>query len=221
MAQLLFTARHGGTSVGNFESLNLGDHVGDDAEAVAQNREILKSLLSQVEPIFMNQVHGNDVVEVDEHTVSPITADALVTRKTGLPLTVLSADCLPILIKGRNVAGVIHAGRKGILNGIIERTLSKIRTLTDSELVATIGPAICGRCYEVDVQMYLDAIAIEPSLATSVETHRLDLKKAAAVQLERGSVLVNDLEICTAHDPNFFSYRRDGASGRNAGVVVL
>ena len=221
MAQLLFTARHGGTSVGNFESFNLGDHVGDDAEAVAQNREILKSLLSQVEPIFMNQVHGNDVVEVDEHTVSPITADALVTRKTGLPLTVLSADCLPILIKGRNVAGVIHAGRKGILNGIIERTLSKIRTLTDSELVATIGPAICGRCYEVDVQMYLDAIAIEPSLATSVETHRLDLKKAAAVQLERGNVLVNDLEICTAHDPNFFSYRRDGASGRNAGVIVL
>jgi YfiH family protein len=221
MAQLLFTARHGGTSVGNFESFNLGDHVGDDAEAVAQNREILKSLLSQVEPIFMNQVHGNEVIEVDEDTVSPITADALVTRKTGLPLTVLSADCLPILIKGRNVAGVIHAGRKGILNGIIERTLSKIRTLTDSELVATIGPAICGRCYEVDVQMYLDAIAIEPSLATSVETHCLDLKKAAAVQLKSGNVLVNDLEICTAHDPNFFSYRRDGASGRNAGVVVL
>jgi len=221
MAQLLFTARHGGTSVGNFESFNLGDHVGDDAEAVAQNREILKSLLSQVEPIFMNQVHGNDVVEVDELTVSPITADALVTRKTGLPLTVLSADCLPILIKGRNVAAVIHAGRKGILNGIIERTLSKIRTLTDSELVATIGPAICGRCYEVDVQMYLDAIAIEPSLATSEETHCLDLKKAAAVQLKSGSVLVNDLEICTAHDPNFFSYRRDGASGRNAGVIVL
>jgi YfiH family protein len=221
MAQLLFTARHGGTSVGNFASFNLGDHVGDDAGAVAENRKILRGLLSQVEPVFMNQVHGNEVVEVDELSVSPITADALVTCKAGLPLTVLSADCLPILIQGRNVAGVIHAGRKGILNGIIERTISKMRTFSDTQLVATIGPAICGRCYEVDVQMYLEAIAIEPSLATSAETHCLDLKKAAFVQLQRGNVIVNDLEICTAHDPNFFSYRRDGVSGRNAGVIVL
>ncbi len=221
MAQLVFTARHGGTSVGNFASFNLGDHVGDDAGAVAENRKILRGLLSQVEPVFMNQVHGNEVVEVDELSVSPITADALVTRKAGLPLTVLSADCLPILIQGRNVAGAIHAGRKGILNGIIERTISKMRTFTDTQLVATIGPAICGRCYEVDVQMYLEAIAIEPSLATSAETHCLDLKKAAFVQLQRGNVIVNDLEICTAHDPNFFSYRRDGVSGRNAGVIVL
>jgi YfiH family protein len=221
MAQLLFTARHGGRSVGNFSSFNLGDHVGDDAGAVAENRKILRELLSQVEPIFMNQVHGNEVVEVDELTVPPITADALVTRKAGLPLTVLSADCLPILIQGKSVAGVIHAGRKGILNGVIERTISKIRTFTDTKLSATIGPAICGRCYEVDVQMYLEAIAVEPSLATTIETHCLDLKKAASVQLQRGDVIVNDLEICTAQDSNFFSYRRDGASGRNAGVIVL
>jgi YfiH family protein len=221
MAQLLFTARHGGRSVGNFSSFNLGDHVGDDAGAVAENRKILRELLSQVEPIFMNQVHGNEVVEVDELTVPPITADALVTRKAGLPLTVLSADCLPILIQGKSVVGVIHAGRKGILNGVIERTISKIRTFTDTKLSATIGPAICGRCYEVDVQMYLEAIAVEPSLATTIETHCLDLKKAASVQLQRGDVIVNDLEICTAQDSNFFSYRRDGASGRNAGVIVL
>jgi YfiH family protein len=221
MAQLLFTARQGGTSVGSFESFNLGDHVGDTAEAVAENRKILRKLLSQKQPIFMNQVHGNDVAEVDGSTVSPITADALVTRETGLPLAVLSADCLPILIKGRDVAAVIHAGRKGILNGVISKTISKIRSLSNAELVATIGPAICSECYEVDVQMYLDAIAIEPNLATTLETHCLDLKKAATVQLQRGSAIVNVLEICTAHDPNFFSYRRDGISGRNAGVIVL
>jgi copper oxidase (laccase) domain-containing protein len=69
--------------------------------------------------------------------------------------------------------------------------------------------------------MYLEAIAVEPSLATTIETHCLDLKKAASVQLQRGDVIVNDLEICTAQDSNFFSYRRDGASGRNAGVIVL
>ena len=218
---MLFTARDGGTSIGNFDSLNLGDHVGDDAEAVATNRKILRGLLSQTDPIFMNQVHGNEVVEVDEFTVSPVTADSMVTRKAGLPLAVLSADCLPILVKGRDVVGVIHAGRKGILNGIIHQTIIKIRKFTDTQLFATIGPAICEECYEVDVKMYLDAIAVEPSLATTTETHCLDLKKAASVQLQRGNVLVNDLGICTAHDPSFYSYRRDGISGRSAGVIVL
>ena len=76
MAQILFTARPGGTSVGAFDSLNLGDHVGDAPKSVEDNRRILQNLLSQSEPIFMNQVHGNEVVEIDENTQSPITADA-------------------------------------------------------------------------------------------------------------------------------------------------
>ena len=221
MAQMLFTARHGGNSEGEFSSLNLGDHVGDASEAVTNNRKILQSLLSRIEPIFMNQVHGNDVVEVDEGSLNQITADALITRKTGLPLAVLSADCLPILIKGENIVGAIHAGRKGILNGIIERTITKMRELGAKELSATIGPAICGGCYEVDIQMYLDAIEIDSNLATTPETHGLDLKKAAAGQLRSQNVSVTDLGICTAHDSNYFSYRRDGVSGRSAGVIVL
>jgi YfiH family protein len=221
MAQMLFTARHGGTSVGQFDSLNLGDHVGDALEAVANNRKILQNLLSRVEPKFMNQVHGNEVAEVDENSLTQVTADALITSQVGLPLVVLSADCLPILIKGENIVGAIHAGRNGILNGIIERTISKMRAAGGNELAATIGPAICGKCYEVDVQMYLDAVAIEPNLITTLESHCLDLKKAAIAQLQKARVSVNDLSICTAHDPNFFSYRRDGISGRNAGVIVL
>jgi YfiH family protein len=221
MAQMLFTARHGGNSEGEFASLNLGDHVGDASEAVANNRKVLQSLLSRIEPIFMNQVHGNDVVEVGEGSINQITADALITRKKGLPLAVLSADCLPILIKGENIVGAIHAGRKGILNGIIERTITKMRELGGNELSATIGPAICGGCYEVDIQMYLNSIEIDPNLATTPETHGLDLKKAAAGQLNSQSVSVTDLGICTAHDQNFFSYRRDGISGRSAGVIVL
>ena len=221
MAQMLFTARHGGNSEGEFASLNLGDHVGDASEAVANNRKVLQSLVSRIEPIFMNQVHGNDVVEVDEGSINQITADALITRKRGLPLAVLSADCLPILIKGENIVGAIHAGRKGILNGIIERTITKMRELGGNELSATIGPAICGSCYEVDIQMYLEAIEIDQNLATTLETHGLDLKKAAAGQLRSQKVSVTDLGICTAHDPNFFSYRRDGISGRSVGVIVL
>jgi copper oxidase (laccase) domain-containing protein len=87
--------------------------------------------------------------------------------------------------------------------------------------VATIGPAICEKCYEVDLEMYLDAIAREPSLATTSESHCLDLKKAASEQLKTHSLKVIDVGICTAHNRNYFSYRRDGITGRNAGVIVL
>jgi YfiH family protein len=221
MAQILFSARHGGVSAGEFESLNLGDHVGDIALAVENNRKILKSLISQVSPIFMNQVHGNEVIEVDSNSMSPVTADALITRQVGLPLAVLCADCLPILIRGSNMVGAIHAGRKGILNGIITETISRMRALGGDNLVATIGPAICSECYEVDLPMYIDAVLHESELATNPDVHCLDLKRAAQSQLLAQGVDVSDIEICTAHDSNFFSYRRDGVTGRNAGVIVL
>ena len=221
MAQILFSARHGGVSQGEFGSLNFGDHVGDTALAVENNRKILKNLLSQSSPIFMNQVHGNEVIEVDSNSNSPVTADALITRQAGLPLAVLCADCLPILIKGSKIVGAIHAGRRGILNGIIAETISRMRALGGDNLVATIGPAICSRCYEVDLPMYLDAISHDAELATNTETHCLDLKRAARSQLSVQGVEVSDIEICTAHDSNFFSYRRDGNTGRNVGVIVL
>ena len=221
MAQMLFTARHGGASDGAFNSFNLGDHVGDDSKNVADNRRILKSLLSKAEPKFMNQVHGNEVVEVDENSKSPITADALITREKGVPLVVLSADCLPILVEGESIVAAIHAGRKGILNGVISKTIERMRSIGNGELTATIGPAICKKCYEVDIEMYLDAINHEPSLATNPESHCLDLTTAATNQLQINDIKVKDLGICTAHDLNYFSYRRDGISGRNAGVIVL
>jgi YfiH family protein len=169
----------------------------------------------------MNQVHGNEVIEVDSNSISPLTADALITREVGLPLAVLCADCLPILIRGTKIVGAIHAGRKGLLNGIIKETISRMRALGGENLVANIGPAICSKCYEVDLPMYRDAVAAQPDLATTLETHCLDLKKAAAMQLETNGVYVTDLGICTAHDSNYFSYRRDGITGRGAGVIVL
>ena len=221
MAQILFTARPGGTSVGPFDSFNLGDHVGDASKNLEDNRQILQGLISQPKLKFMNQVHGNEVVEVHEDSTSPITADALVTRSKGVPLVVLSADCLPILIKGENIVAAIHAGRKGILNGIIGKVIERVRSISDGEYVATIGPAICEKCYEVDLEMYLDAIGREPSLATNPDSHCLDLKRAATEQLKIRNIKVVDIGICTAHDLKYFSYRRDGITGRNAGVIVL
>ena len=221
MAQILFTARPGGTSVGPFDSFNLGDHVGDASKSVEGNRQILQGLISQPKLKFMNQVHGNEVVEVDEDSTSPITADALFTRSKGVPLVVLSADCLPILIKGENIVAAIHAGRKGILNGIIGKVIERLRSISNGEYVATIGPAICEKCYEVDLEMYLDAIGREPTLATNPDSHCLDLKRAATEQLKIRNIKVVDVGICTAHDLKYFSYRRDGITGRNAGVIVL
>jgi copper oxidase (laccase) domain-containing protein len=96
-----------------------------------------------------------------------------------------------------------------------------MRALGGDNFVATIGPAICAKCYEVDIAMYLDAISLEPALSTNPELHCLDLRKAARSQLTNIGVEVVDIDICTAHDANYFSYRRDGVTGRSAGVIVL
>lgn len=221
MAQILFTSREGGCSKEPFNSLNLGTHVGDFSEGVAINRELLKAMLSQRAPVFMNQVHGNVVVEVKAETKLPITADALITRELGLPLAVLTADCLPILISSPSVVGAVHAGRKGVLNGVIGKAVTAMRALGAVDLVARIGPAICSQCYEVDRQMYEEAIKIIPELATSPAKRSLDLFSGAKSQLESYGVKVTSVDICTSHNLNFFSYRRDGRTGRSAGVIVL
>jgi YfiH family protein len=221
MAQILFTSRKGGTSDEPFDSLNLGSHVGDNSERVATNRNLLRAMLSRKAPIFMEQVHGNDVVEVTSETNLPITADALITREQGLPLVVLTADCLPILISSSAVVGAVHAGRKGLLNGVIGKAVTAMQALGGGDLVARIGPAICSECYEVDHQMYDDAIKIVPELATSPAKHCLDLLSGAKSQLQSYGIKVSSVDICTSHDLNFFSYRRNSKTGRSAGVIVL
>lgn len=221
MAQTLFTARSGGVSRSDFSGFNLGDHVGDLAEDVATNRKLLSQLLSQKTPIFMNQVHGPDVVEVTSESKSPVTCDAIITREAGLPLAVLAADCLPILISSSTTVAAVHAGRKGVLNGIISNTVSAIRKMDDGELVARIGPAICKDCYEVNPEMYAEAIAKYPALKTSDQLHCLDLRGAAIAQLAELGVAVVSIDICTAHNSDFFSYRREAKTGRQAGVIVL
>jgi len=221
MAQTLFTARAGGHSQGAYSSLNLADHVGDEPETVAANRKILGELVSQNALAFMEQVHGDTVVKVGAKTIFPVVSDALITNEPGFGLVVMAADCLPILISGENMVGAIHAGRKGVLNGIIAKTVNAMKSEGAGDLTATIGPAICRDCYEVSQEMYLEAISIIPELATSAVTHKLDLLSAAKAQLQKLGVQVLTTNICTAENVNYFSYRRDGQTGRNAGVIVL
>jgi|FLOH01.1.fsa_nt_gi polyphenol oxidase len=221
MAQILFTGRSGGVSRQEFLSLNLGDHVGDSLGDVYANRGIVNRALSQKTPLYMNQVHGDNVVEVDSNTQFPVTADAMVTRERGLPLVVLTADCLPILISGEFSVAAIHAGRRGVMNGIIGKTISLMKNFGESKFIATIGPAICRDCYEVDLKMYQEVVKNFPLMATSDSQHCLDLARESSSQLDSAGVQVKQINVCCFEESNYFSYRREGRTGRGAGVVVL
>lgn len=231
-AHFAFTDRWGGVSAAPYEELNLGGAVGDDPEAVLTNRELAaKSLgLGPGEVVWMNQVHGADVVEVDgpwrDRPVPDV--DAIVTARRGLALAVLTADCVPVLLADpvAGIVGAAHAGRPGMIAGVVPAVL---RAMTDlgaepSRIVARTGPAVCGRCYEVPEAMRAEVAAVEPTAhaETSWGTPAVDV--AAGVHAQLGRLGVRDREqspVCTLESGDHFSYRRDRTTGRLAGYVWL
>ena len=231
-AHFAFTDRWGGVSAVPYEELNLGGAVGDDSEAVLTNRELAaKSLgLGPGEVVWMNQVHGADVVVVEgpwrDRPVPEV--DAIVTVQRGLALAVLTADCVPVLLADpvAGVVGAAHAGRPGMIAGVVPATL---RAMTDlgaepSRIVARTGPAVCGRCYEVPEAMRAEVAAVEPAAyaETSWGTPAVDV--AAGVHAQLGRLGVRDREqspVCTLQSRDHFSYRRDRTTGRLAGYVWL
>ncbi|TKJ28136.1 peptidoglycan editing factor PgeF [Blastococcus sp. CCUG 61487] len=227
----VLTDRRGGRSAPPYDSFNLGDHVGDDPAAVAANRARVAGELGVGEErlVWMDQVHGRGVAVVDGPQDGPLPqTDAVVTATPGLVLGVLVADCVPVLLADP-VAGVVaavHAGRKGVQGGVLPATLSAMASLgaRARHVTALLGPAICGACYEVPAEMQAEVAAVSP--ATAVRTRRgtagLDLRAGLAETLARAGVpeVVHDPR-CTAEDPTLFSYRRDGVTGRQAGLVWL
>ncbi len=183
--------------------------------------EELKALTSLSDFRFMEQVHGNFVAVVDDQDTQTPTADALVTTVKGIGLVVRSADCLPILISSELVVAAVHAGRKGVTNGVISATVSKMRELGGENFQAIIGPAICGQCYEVEEVMYNEIISKFPAGATSQDRHCLDIGKMATFELEAAGVNVTHHGFCTKENLDFYSYRRDKASGRQVGIITL
>jgi YfiH family protein len=234
----LFTTRAGGVSVGTWSSFDLSVRVGDDVDHVRANRELLLGLLGSGPLHLPDQVHGRHVAVVDNESVgSPqwtLTgapgADALVTTLPGVPLAVLGADCMPVLFADHS-AGVIaaaHAGRPGLAAGILQQTLATMATLgaDPGRTTVVIGPAACGRCYEVPEQMRDDVAAVVPGSAATTRqgTPSLDLAAGAEALLRRaGVVSIRRLEICTIEDERMFSHRRSAGrpTGRHAGVVML
>lgn len=232
-AHFAFTDRWGGVSAVPYEELNLGGAVGDDPEAVRTNRALAATSLG-IEPgrvVWMNQVHGPDVVVVDgpwgSDTEIP-AVDAVVTARRGLALAVLTADCTPVLLADpvAKVAAAAHAGRPGMIAGIVPPAVEAMTKLgaDPARVVARTGPAVCGRCYEVPEAMRADVAAIEPAAyaETSWGTPAVDVTAGVHAQLER--LGVHDREqspVCTLESGDHFSYRRDRTTGRLAGYVWL
>ena len=223
------TTRAGGVSAPPFDSFNLGDHVGDDPRAVAQNRRRLAAAVGADAMVWMNQVHSDHVVIVDGPRDSAVdNADALVTTTPRLALAVVTADCVPVLM-GDARAGVIaavHAGRVGAQRGIVARTVETMLAvgarLTDISVL--LGPAVSGANYEVPATMADEVEAALPGSRTTTSrgTPGLDLRAGIVCQLTAlgiSGVAVDPR--CTVADPALFSHRRDGRTGRLAGVVWM
>ncbi|MFE6336310.1 peptidoglycan editing factor PgeF [Streptomyces sp. NPDC057806] len=231
-AHFAFTDRWGGVSAVPYEELNLGGAVGDDPGAVRTNRELAaKSLgLDAGRVVWMNQVHGNDVVVVDRPWEDrPVPeVDAIVTAERGLALAVLTADCTPVLLADpvAKVVAAAHAGRPGMVAGVVPAAVGAMRELgaEPSRIVARTGPAVCGRCYEVPREMRAEVGAVEPAAyaETSWGTPAVDVTAGVHAQLERLGVRDREQSpVCTRESGDHFSYRRDRTTGRLAGYVWL
>ncbi|WNV77358.1 peptidoglycan editing factor PgeF [Geodermatophilus sp. DSM 44513] len=225
------TDRRGGRSAPPYDSFNLGGHVGDDPAAVAANRDRLAGELGVPGErlVWMDQVHGTRVVVVDGPAEGPLAAtDAVVTRTPGLVLCVLVADCVPVLLAdpAAGVVAAVHAGREGVRAGVVPATLSAMARLGSrpADVTALLGPAVCGACYEVPRAMQADVARVAPAAAvrTRQGTPGLDLRAGLAELLRGAGVgqVVHDPR-CTVEDRRLFSHRRDGVTGRQAGVVWL
>jgi YfiH family protein len=232
----LFTTRVGGVSQGRFASLNVGDHVGDDSEHVKHNRDQLCQQISKTpESVhWLNQVHGTDLLEVRGNRIShaKLDYDGSVTCEPSQVLVVMTADCLPLLIcdqSGAQVAAV-HVGWRGLCAGIIE---TAVRRFADSsKIMVWMGPAISQVAFEVGQEVFdafcIDDIANVPCFK-AVDGQKgkwlADLYALARVRLKRVGVSAGAIfggEYCTYSMPEqFYSYRRDGQTGRMASLIWL
>jgi YfiH family protein len=221
---VLVTSRAGGASAPPFDGFNLGDHVGDASAAVAANRRLLADRLGM--PVqYMRQVHGVRVALAGGCVPAP-EADALVTDVPGLALAVMVADCVPVLFEASGAVGVAHAGRAGMADGVIDATLAALDRLgaDPASLRVTVGPAVCGGCYEVPAELRRVVAERVPGSAatTRAGTPAIDLRAGVRHQLEAAGVTKITISArCTVEDPDLYSYRRDGRTGRFAGLAWL
>ena len=220
-----------------FNAFNLGDHVGDCATAVAQNRKSLhKYLPSKTKIQWLDQVHGNNVAVLEKHNNTPIVADAAITRNRHIALAIMTADCLPILLsnkKGSEIAA-IHAGWRPLAANIIEQTISTMLSPPE-EIIAWLGPCIGVKAFEVGEDVKQEFCKISPKFIAAFQPitqlsddikplkYLANLPLIAELQLfALGVKSVAKLAECTFEQSDkYYSYRRDGKTGRMASVICL
>ena len=232
----LMSTREGGVSVAPWQSLNLGVAVGDDALAVAENRARFAAALG-ARPIWLRQVHGIHVLRLQagQPEVPAEPADAAWTSEPGIACTVQVADCLPVLFAARNGRAVAaaHAGWRGLAAGVLEATLRALQQdagVAPADVMAWLGPCIGPRQFEVGADV-LQAFADPADAASFTRRNRPDgsdrwlanLQQLAQRRLAAAGVgLVSTQPACTVEDASrFFSFRRDGVSGRLAAAICL
>jgi YfiH family protein len=219
---LAFTDRYDGVSAVPFDSLNLALIGEDDSGVVQRNLALLMDDFAPGATLAdMHQVHGHTVVEADGPREQ---CDALVTDRADVVLMVRVADCVPVLLAdpAAGVLGAAHAGRQGLVEGVVEACVARMRDLGASDVEAWVGPHICGACYEVPEALQQEVAGREPASlsTTSWGTPGLDIGAGVRAQLDRADVRVHDAARCTLESPSLYSYRRDGArAGRLAGVI--
>lgn len=226
-----FTTRAGGVSTDDYATLNLGAHVGDAPEDVAENRIRLRTLLPST-PVWLNQVHGTNVVQADEVALfsqGAGEADASVTTQTNVICAVLVADCLPVLFCAADgsCVGAAHAGWRGLHCGVLEATVAALN-VSPANVIAWLGPAIGPGAFEVGADVFdafttaspEDASVFQP-IAGQRGKYLADIYELARRRLKRAGVqAIFGGKFCTVSDPaRFFSYRRDGKAGRMAAVI--
>jgi YfiH family protein len=222
--------RGGGVSGAPFESLNLGGHVGDRPEAVAENRRRLCAAVRLPgDPVWLSQQHGAGVLDLDAPGATGGVADASVTRRPGRVCAILTADCLPILIamdSGGAVAA-IHAGWRGLAAGVIEAAVQAVAGPPRS-LLAWLGPGIGRAHFEIGSEVREALLSDDPAAGHAFEPNArgrylADLALLARRRLERlGIERIYGGDACTyASQERYFSHRRDGRTGRQASLIWL
>lgn len=226
---------------------NLGLHVGNDPDATLSHRRELELELLRAESnrgfVYLNQVHGTDIFDADGPGArlsaygtptlilenAPI-ADAA-SSSQGTPLAIMVADCIPIVFVGEHqqsgspIIGVAHAGRRGLLNGVIQKEIADLRAREAVNLRAWIGPAICGKCYEVPQEMLDESVGILPDVEAQTRwgTPALDLPagaKAILSELLGSESVFNNLAACTFENPYLYSHRGHTQNGEPAGRIA-
>lgn len=223
-----------GRSQGPFRSLNLGVKVGDDAFDVEGNRQELAEALGLRRIRFMDQIHSALCEVVSDLDLPESSVDATIMERRMdasnenaqyVGLAVQVADCVPVILSNEKAIMAVHIGREGLIKGMTEVAVDKfVELATKAGLVATIGPSICGRCYPLSREIFDSVIHRYPAANFDADSHRADVAAGVISVLEKYELRwewFNGERECVCCNPAYFSYRRDGKTGRQAMVVAF